>query len=309
MPRNLNDLELFLGAAETGSLSGAARRLGLTPAAASASLKRLEIELKAPLFIRSTRSLRLTPEGQVFREHCEQALALLAAGQVAVTEGGSRLRGQLHLSLPSDLGRNVVLPWLDEFQSLHPELSVRLQFTDRLTDIYREPVDLALRYGRLSDSSLVALPVAPDNRRVLCAAPAYLERAGTPESPQALSQHNCLCFQLDEYVHDRWNFQRDGFNHQVEVNGDRVADDGDAVRRWALAGQGIAYKSALDVATDLRAGRLVALCPEWQGEAAPLSLVCSDRRRLNPMVRAWRDFLESRCDDALSTVLPAPALP
>lgn len=309
MLRNLNDLELFLGAAETGSLSAAARRLGLTPAAASASLKRLETELKAPLFIRSTRSLRLTPEGQVFREHCEQALSLLAAGRAAVLEGGTRLRGQLHLSLPSDLGRNVVLPWLDEFQSLHPELSVRLQLTDRLTDIYREPVDLALRYGRLSDSALVALPVAPGNRRILCAAPAYLKRAGIPDTPQALSRHNCLCFQLDDYVHDRWNFQREGVSSQVEVSGDRMADDGDAVRRWALAGHGIAYKSALDVAADLLAGRLVALCPEWQGEAAPLALVCSDRRRLNPMVRAWRDFLESRCHEVLSAALPSPASP
>ncbi|WP_323001956.1 LysR family transcriptional regulator [Denitromonas sp.] len=292
--KTLQDLELFVRTAELGSLSAAARRLELTPAAASAALKRLEAALQAPLFVRSTRSLRLTAEGEVFVQHCRQALELLAEGRAAVTSGRAVVRGVLQLSLPSDLGRNVLLPWLDAFQQHHPAVALRLQLSDRLADVYRQPVDLTIRYGTLPDSSLVALPLVPGNRRVLCASPDYLARAGVPASPAELVGHNCLCFMLGEAVHDRWRFFRDGQEQSVAVRGDRVSDDGDVVRRWALAGHGLAYKSRLDVHADLQAGRLVAVCADWQGELAPLNLLCADRRQLSPAVQQLRDFLTPR---------------
>ncbi|KAA3652458.1 MAG: LysR family transcriptional regulator [Proteobacteria bacterium] len=290
----LQDLEIFVHTADLGSLSAAARRLELTPAAASAALKRLETSLQAPLFVRSTRSLRLTAEGEVFLQHCRQALDLLADGRAAVASGRSVVRGALQLSLPSDLGRNVLLPWLDAFQRRHPALTLRLQMSDRLADVYRQPVDLTIRYGTLPDSSLVALPLVPGNRRVLCASPDYLARAGAPASPAELVGHNCLCFMLSEAVHDRWRFFRDGQETSVAVRGDRVSDDGDVVRRWALAGHGLAYKSRLDVHADLRAGRLVAVCQDWLGEPAPLNLLCADRRQLSPAVQQLRAFLMPR---------------
>ena len=292
--KTLQDLELFVRTAELGSLSAAARRLELTPAAASAALKRLEAALQAPLFVRSTRSLRLTAEGEVFVQHCRQALELLAEGRAAVTSGRAVVRGVLQLSLPSDLGRNVLLSWLDAFQQHHPAVALRLQLSDRLADVYRQPVDLTIRYGTLPDSSLVALPLVPGNRRVLCASPDYLARAGVPASPAELVGHNCLCFMLGEAVHDRWRFFRDGQEQSVAVRGDRVSDDGDVVRRWALAGHGLAYKSRLDVHADLQAGRLVAVCADWQGELAPLNLLCADRRQLSPAVQQLRDFLTPR---------------
>lgn len=292
--KTLQDLELFVRTAELGSLSAAARRLELTPAAASAALKRLEAALQAPLFVRSTRSLRLTAEGDMFLRHCRQALDLLAEGRAAVTSGRAVVRGVLQLSLPSDLGRNVLLPWLDAFQQRHQAVALRLQLSDRLADVYRQPVDLTIRYGTLPDSSLVALPLVPGNRRVLCASPDYLARAGAPASPAELVDHNCLCFMLGEAVHDRWRFFRDGQETSVAVHGDRVSDDGDVVRRWALAGHGLAYKSRLDVHADLQAGRLVAVCADWQGEPAPLNLLCADRRQLSPAVQQLRDFLTPR---------------
>lgn len=298
--RMVRDMEVFVRAAETGSLSAAARHLDMTPAAASLAVKRLEAELDAPLFVRTTRSLRLTREGQVFLEPCRQALQLLADGRDAAQTRNAALRGVLQLALPSDLGRNAVLGWLDEFQMQYPRIQLRLLLSDRLTDIYRQPVDLALRYGTLPDSSLVALPVAPHNRRILCAAPAYLARAGMPARPEALIEHNCLCFMLGDTVHDRWRFYRDGEEVTVAVRGNRIADDGDAVRRWALAGHGIASKSALDVADDLRAGRLVRLCPEWSGEAGPLHLICADRRLISPLVQTLRAFLVERCQTRLA---------
>lgn len=296
----LQDLEIFIRTADSGSLSAAARQLDISPAVASAALKRLETELGAALFVRSTRSLRLTRAGEGFLARCRQAVETLRLGREEMASGDEAIRGDLHLSLPSDLGRNVLLPWLDEFLALYPLVRLRLQLSDRRSDIYREPVDVAVRYGELPDSNLVALPLSTDCRRVLCASPDYLVRHGKPATPQALAGHDCLCFMLSDYVHDQWRFCRDGEALTVRVNPVRVADDGDVVRRWALAGQGIAYKSQLDAAEDLAAGRLIALCPEWQGEPAPLYLICADRRQLSPVVQALRNFLVARCKSLLT---------
>lgn len=298
----LRDFQLFLLVADYGSLSAAARQLDITPAAASVALKRLEAEVGVRLFLRSTRSLRLTDEGLIFLEHCRQAVQMLNDGRAAAQTGAAALRGVLQLSIPSDFGRNVMLPWLDEFQSLHPELTLRLLPTDRMADIYRQPVDLAFRYGKLPDSALVALPVAPGNRRILCAAPAYIERHGAPQQPQDLARHNCLCFLLGDYVHDRWRFFQGEQELSVQVAGNRISDDGDVARRWALAGQGIAYKSALDVADDLAAGRLLRLCPDFVGEHAPLHLLCADRRQISPLVTALREFVAARCAALLESI-------
>lgn len=302
---SLQSLSIFVATSEAGSLSAAARRLGLTPAAASASLKRLEAELGALLFVRSTRSLRLTPEGERFLQHGRQALQSLREGREALARGA--LGGTLQLSAPSDLGRRHLLPWLDEFQARHPGLRLRLQISDRLAGLHREPVDVALRYGKPRDSGIVALPIAPGNRRVLCASPDYLARFGAPRAPADLARHNCLCFVRGEEVHDRWGFARDGEAISVTVRGDRTADDGDVVRRWALSGHGVAYKSRLDVAQDLRAGALVALCREWQGEPAPLYLACADRRQLGPAVKRLREFLVERCAALAGRAAPAAA--
>lgn len=290
----LQDLEIFVRTSEMGSISAAARQLDLTPAAASSALKRLEAELGTPLFVRSTRSLRLTAQGAIFLEHCRQALELIAVGREAVIADSHVISGTLQLSLPSDLGRNQLLGWIDEFQSLHPDINLRIQVSDRIADVYRQPIDLAIRYGALPDSNLIAFTLAAKNRRVLCASPDYLARAGRPATPQELTGHNCLCYMLGEYVHDRWLFYHDGAELSVSVKGNRVSDDGDAVHRWVLAGYGIAYKSIYDVAADIRAGRLIRLCPDWQGEAAPLHFICADRRQHNPAVQRLRTFLSER---------------
>ena len=171
-----------------------------------------------------------------------------------------------------------------------------------MADIYRQPVDLALRYGTLPDSSLVALPVAPNHRRVLCASPAYIARHGTPGTPDDLGQHNCLTYLLGDYIHDRWRFFHGDLELSVQVSGDRTSDDGDVVRRWAIAGHGVAYKSSLDIAQDLRTGRLVRLCPEWEGESAPLNLLCAGRRRISPVVQALREHLAKHCAELLSSI-------
>lgn len=290
----MSDLQLFIATVDAGSLSAAARKLGLTPAAASAALHRLEAELEAPLLVRSTRRQRLTPQGELFLESARQAVDLLASAGQQIRCGQVAASGHLQVSMPSDLGRHVLLPWLSEFMDAHPRISLRLQVSDRLADVYAQPVDLAIRYGTPPDSDLVALPLAPDTRRVLVASPEYVRRHGELGHPEELMRRNCLCYVLGEQVHQRWRFSRDGLACEVEVRGDRQADDGEVVRRWALAGLGIAYKSELDVRADLLAGRLVALCPGWQGEPSPLNLLCADRRQLGPAVRLLQAFLTQR---------------
>ncbi len=290
----LQDLEIFVRTADNGSLSATARSLDMTPAATSASLKRLESELGVKLFVRSTRSLRLTREGELFLTQCRPALAALRDAAQQLATGHEAFSGVLKLAAPSDFGRNVLLPWLDEFQTLHPRLQIRLQLSDRLANVYSEPVDAAFRYGKPPDSSLVALPVATANRRILCASPAYLQQHGAPATPRELSQHDCLCFMFGDETHDHWSFSREGENVTVQVRRANVTNDGDAVRRWALAGRGIAYKAGLDVMQELTAGTLQALCTEWTTEAAPLYLVLAARHQATPALRRLREFVEQR---------------
>lgn len=291
----LQDLDIFVRTVDSGSLSATARALDITPAAASAALKRLEAELGVQLLVRSTRSLRLTPQGESFLAQCRPALETLQQAGRQLAEGDASLRGVLKLAAPSDWGRHVLLPWLDDFQQQHPGVDLRLQLSDRMANIYSDPVDAALRYGAPPDSGLIALPLAPWNRRVLCASPAYLAHHGAPAAPQELAGRDCLCFQLGDEVHDRWRFRSAaGSEVTVRVRPRNASNDGDLVRRWALLGRGIAYKSGLDVAADLVAGRLVALCPPWETEATPLFLVVPGRRQLTPLLRALRDFLVAR---------------
>ncbi|MBG4803898.1 LysR family transcriptional regulator [Pseudomonas aeruginosa] len=295
-----DDLQVFVHTSDSGSLSAAARQLEISPAVASAALKRLESELEVRLFARSTRSLRLTPEGDAFLLHARASLRSLEEGRRLLQGGKDQIAGVLQLSAPSDFGRNLLLPWLDEFQARYPQLSLRLLLGDRVTDLYRQPVDVAIRYGAPADSSLVALPLAPDNRRVLCAAPGYLAERGAPRPPDDRREHNCLLYQLGGRVHDRWAFQRGRRSLSLTVAGARVCDDADVVRRWALAGKGLVYKSWLDVAEDVRAGRLRLLLPEWQGEATPMNLLCTHRAQLTRPVTLLRAFVRERCDALLA---------
>lgn len=290
-----DDLQLFVRAADLGSLSAAARVMDLSPAVASAALKRIEAQLGVRLLARSTRSLRLTAEGQGFLDYARTALSSLDEGRRLLARGQDQVSGVLQLSAPSDFGRNLLLPWLDAFQREHPQLTVRLLLGDRIADLFRHPVDIALRYGEPEDSSLVALPVATDNRRVLCASPDYLARRGEPRQLEHLLQHNCLLYMLGTRVHDHWQFNDGKRELGLTVSGDRFSDDADVVRLWAIAGAGIAYKSWLDVAQDVTAGRLKVLLPELTCERAPLNLLCGHRAQLSKPVKLLRDMLIERC--------------
>jgi DNA-binding transcriptional LysR family regulator len=289
------DLALFVRTAACGSFTKAAREADLLPGQVSAAVMRLERDLELRLFARSTRSLRLTDEGERYLPYAREVIDLLHGGREALRRDDAELSGTLLLAAPSDFGRNILLPWLAEFRRQHPRLEVRLQLSDQVTDVFRDPVDIAIRYGEAADASFVALPLAPANRRVLVAAPGYLEQRGAPQSLDDLQHHSCLLWQLQGRVYDKWVFPAGKSRRIVHVKGALACDDADVVRRWALAGEGIAYRSWLDVGADVRAGRLRVLLPEQPGEPAPLSMVCPHRRQFSPAVRQLHALLAERC--------------
>jgi DNA-binding transcriptional LysR family regulator len=291
-----DDLQVFVQTADAGSFSAAARQLDITPARASTALKRLERVLGTRLFVRSTRSMRLSDDGERYLPHARATLSAIDGGDQALAQGRGEIAGLLRLSVPSDLGRNVLVPWLDAFQAMHPKVTLHLRVSDRPIDLLRQPVDAGVRYGNPpADSNLVAQLLAPNNRRTLCASPEYLHRCGRPETPEDLRQHNCLRYVWGEHIHEHWHFNLPRGIQTITVSGDRVSDDADVVRRWAVAGYGLVYKSHIDVTADMAAGRLLSLFPDAYGELAPLNLVTAHRSQLSPVILALRDYLRARC--------------
>ena len=289
----LEDLTLFVRAAALSSFSDAAREAGQQPAQVSAAIKRLETILNIRLFARSTRSLRLTPEGETWLPYATQMLDTLEAGLQKIQTPDDVVRGMLQIAVPSDLGRNLLLTLFRDFRQRHPALRLRLLFSDQLTDVFKDPVDVAFRYGNNDDASFISLPVAPENRRVLVASPEWIARHGEPQPLEELRQHNALIYILRGRPFDRWSLSLDGVVQQQKVSGTVMSDDAEVIRRLAIAGEGIAYKSMLDVSDDLRLRRLL---PRYQGDVVPLNLICPHRKQLSAAVRLLYEEVKSHCE-------------
>jgi DNA-binding transcriptional LysR family regulator len=294
---NTNDLTLFVRTADTGSITRAAEQLNMTTASASAALKRLEKQVNVSLFIRSTRQLRLTAEGERFLVYCRDALANLEAGKASILAVNGKVAGELRIAAPSDLGRNLLLSWMDDIMEQHPDLSINLILGDSIADFYFDKVDLAIRFGKQVDSTMVALPLASIDR-VLCASPSYLAQYGMPEKPSDLLQHQCLLFQLSNRINDVWEFvnakDKNSERIKIKVISKRSANDGDVVRRWAISGKGIAFKSRLDVSDDLRSGKLVRVLSDYQSAQIELNLMSPTRQQITPAALLLRDILREK---------------
>lgn len=295
----LNDLYIFVETAKHGSFSKAAHGLEVTPAAISAAIKRLETQLDVALFIRSTRSLRLTSEGEMLLDKATIALKTIQEGIDQISQTQGEIGGNIVMSAPSDFGRNLLLGWLNEFSEIYPNITVSLELADSVSNLYNQPIDIAIRYGVPPDSRLVALPLCTRNRRIACATPKYLDKRPPIREPNDLIEHNCLCFQLTNTMDNHWSFMREGDSETVIVKGNFSANDGDAVHRWALMGKGVIYKSILDTAHDLKEQRLKPLLLDWKTEPCPIYMVCVDRRVLNPTTHALHQFLRIKCEQHL----------
>jgi len=287
------DLQVVLKVAEHRSITAAATQLDMLTATASAAVKRVENALGAELFIRTTRSLRLSSAGERYIPQVEQALLMLEQARLKMKDDLDSVDGELRLAMSSDLGRNLVLPWLDEFTHNHPQVSLKLNVSDSLIDFYRDSVDMALRYGSPDEANLYGFKIC-NVPGFLCASPDYLAQHGAPAHPHDLPTHNGLFYQLHDMIHDVWTFSRDGQDYKVKMSGNRASNDGDLVRRWCVAGQGLAVKSCLDMAADLLADRVVNLLPDYQAKQTELWLICPSRQLLTPAARLLRDMLKQK---------------
>lgn len=287
---HLPDVQLFIRVAELGNISAAGRAVGMSPAAASAAIKRLEQRVDSQLIERSTRSLRLTQAGETFLAYCQQSQLALEEGLSALRQGREQLSGDIHLGAPSDLGRDRLDTLLEPFRQRHPQVRLVMHLSDGLIDLYRNPIDLVLRYGLSEDSGLVGRKLC-DNGRVLVASPDYLARHGHPESFEALARRNCICFYRNGELFNRWRLFHQGQHREIVVTGDRAADDGALVRKWAADGHGIAYKSRIDVQADLDAGRLIDLFPDALYDRTPLYVAYPSRRYQPARIKALLEWL------------------
>lgn len=268
----IDNIRLFQTIAEQGSLVAAARETGLSATRVSERLAALEAHYGVVLFNRTTRSLSLTEEGRTLLEGARTVLAEIEDLDARIRYGANTLSGPIRLSTPVDLGRTVVSSVIDQFTIDHPAISVELSLSDGYVDIVGQGFDLAIRYGTVTDSSLRVRSLG-SIRRIVCAAPAYLDRHGTPRTPDDLTQHACLVMRFGVTLDNVWRFGSGASAREVTVRGNKIVNDGYLVRQWALAGQGIILKSELDVAQDLADGRLVALLEEYAAPAYPLQIM------------------------------------
>src|SRR5450830_65194 len=294
---NIGDLVVLVYTARTGSLTGAAKVMGVTPAAASAMLKRLETQLGTRLFERSTRAMRLTEQGQTLLEYASRSFDLVAEGEAQVAAEHTGLVGKLRVAAPSDLARTTLLPWFDEFLALHPAIEFALAVGDRTLNVIQDEVDIAIRYGNLADSRMVARPLLMQ-RPIVTASPEYLRRHGTPMTPLDLTQHNCLVFGRGGQEHRLWKFSRNGKDMQVRVSGDRCVDDASLAREWAIAGAGFLFKTPLELRPELRAGRLVRVLQDWETDPYPLQALLPSGRFVPNRVRVFVAFISDKFSES-----------
>ena len=294
----LDALSFFVRVVEKRGVAAAGRDFGMSPATASDRLAALEAHYGATLLHRTTRSISLTDQGRVLYERARGLLEEANDLEAQIKLGVERLSGRIRVSAPCDLGERRIAPLVDTFLEQHPETSIELMLTDGYVDLASEGLDLAIRFGALSNSSLMARKIG-DNRRVICAAPSYLEQHGRPEHPDELAAHNCLVMQFGPVIDREWSFVIDGKRHDVLVTGNRTANTGAQVRRWCLDGRGIALKSIWDVGQDLKQGRLVELLDGFEPQSnSALQIVFNrgsgDIRR----VRAFIDLLAESLKNA-----------
>ncbi|MGN6232551.1 MAG: LysR family transcriptional regulator [Trinickia sp.] len=288
------DLGFFSTLAASGSLSAAARELGLTPAAVSKRLSQMEERAGVPLVNRTTRRMMLTPEGEVYLEHARRILDEI--DELGELLGGSQRSptGLLRVNATLGFGRSHVGPVISRFVAQYPQVSVQLQLSVAPPPISDDTFDVCVRFGEPPDSRVIARRLAP-NRRLLCAAPAYVARRGLPATPRDLANHNCIGIRQGDEPYGVWRLSNPrGAARQTEVvriNGNLTTNDGEIAVKWALDGHGILMRAEWDVKEYLADGRLVAILPGYDTPGADIYAVYAQRHQLSARIRAFVDFL------------------
>lgn len=291
MADRLTGMEVFVRGIREGGLSAAGRSLGISPTMAARHLDALEARLGTTLVNRTTRRLVLTEAGIDYLDRAERILAEIEDTDAEAAAASKTVEGLLRVSAPVTFGVMYVAPLVPAFRALYPKVTVELGLNDRVIDLLEERWDMAIRIGRLNDSALIARRLAPMHL-CICASPAYLERCGTPRSLDDLANHDCLGYTLLPLTGPSvWGFGRDGSRH-VPVRGTLHANNGEALVRAAIAGQGLVYGPRFIAADAIAAGQLVEvdLDAEYMSMGA-VHLVTHPTRRPAAKTRAWMDFL------------------
>ena len=288
-----SDLSFFTLLMKQGSLAAAAQEMGVTPPSVSKRLAALEARLGVRLLHRTTRRISLTPEGETYLGEGARVLADLDALERTVSGAKALPRGLLKVSATLGFGRRHVAPALSKFALAYPEVEVQLHLSDRPVNLVEQGFDVAIRIGELPDARLTARKLAL-NRRVLCAAPAYLRRAGEPANPRELPQHRCIFIRESDETFGTWHLRSGSRQETVKVRGPLSTNDGECALSWALDGHGILMRSQWDAAPYLRSGRLRTVLADWKPPPADIYLVFPTKANLSAKTRALVDFMHDR---------------
>jgi DNA-binding transcriptional LysR family regulator len=293
------ELAFFCLLVKQGSLAATARELDLTPPAVSRRLSQLEERLGVRLLHRTTRRIALTTEGEVYFAHAQRILSDIVEMERLVSSSRDAPRGLLRVNAPLGFGRSYIGPAVSAFGRACPEVEVQLHLSDRPVALPDESIDVAIHFGEVPDSRLIARRIA-GNRRLLVASPAYLRAAGTPEHPHDLTRHQCIVLRQNSGAPGLWRLRRGERTETVKVHGSLSTNDGEVALNWALEGHGILMRAEWDVAKYLRSGRLRQVLAEHETPPADIHAVFSERLNLSAKVSRFvehlRDYLGRHAD-------------
>jgi len=293
----LNSLRVFAAVARLGSYTAAAEELGISRAMASRHVNQLEDDLNVRLFNRTTRHISLTEVGRSYRDRVSLILSELEEAELAITELHSEPRGLLKIMAPPSFGSFHLARAITSYKDLYPDVTIEMILTDRTPDLVEEGIDLAIVLGELDDSSLVARNIGT-SRRVVCGAPAYLQKAGVPQTPEGLEKHNCLTLTHRSPLSD-WRFLIDGSEIRFYPDGNFKSNTADPLRIAAINGCGLVQLPSYMVGLDIQSKRLQPVLERFEPGELPIYAVYVHRRHLSTKIRTFVDFI---CD----RFLPAP---
>ena len=291
----LANIRTFVRVYELGSMSAAGRDLRVSPAVTSSRISQLEDYLGVRLFQRTTRSLAPTEQGERFYRGATEILEAVENAEAQIVDITDNPRGPLYVAAPLGVGRRLIAPLVPDFLAKYPEVSVRLRLTDRKVDLTTEGLDLAFFLGQPEDSNLKIRKIA-DVERVLCAAPAYIEKRGMPQSGDDLidNAHECLSLRFPGATEFQWLLTTKDGPKRFRVTGRYESDDGDVLTDWALDGNGIAMKPVFEISEHLKSGRLIPVAIETPPEPIQMACLFTHRRGQDPKSRLFMEFVIDR---------------
>ncbi|OQR30210.1 LysR family transcriptional regulator [Pseudomonas sp. Bc-h] len=287
------DLQFFYLLAKQGSLASTARELGVTPPAVSKRLSALEARLGIRLVNRTTRSMSLTAEGELYISHAARILTQIEEVEQLVSSSRATPKGLIRVNASLGFGRRYIGPALAAFFARYPEVEIQLEISDHPLDLTAHGFDLGIRFGTLPDAAFHARKIA-SNRRLLCASPLYLEKHGVPTRLTDLQNHNCIFLRQNETPYGVWSFTHGGKTQNIKVRGALGCNDGEVALNWALEGFGILLRAEWDIARYVRSGRLRLVLEDQTPTRADVYAVYPQQLHLSARVRSLIDFLVER---------------